>query len=211
MQTPPDSDQERATRAGLKKQYDEERRARIAAKGRGGELIRSQGPAAKVTARRNNGTKLVRQQRPKQGRPQSTNGQDNALVLHKPTSATGRLRSELIFMLERTKRTETWFELMPSRLGHSQSIDAAALAIIKAAEHAKFNTNVTQESCLGSYSKAIITLKDEMTRPASTDDMLITVGLLVTFERMFAWTSVPLRSHMHGLRWYERFNTLSGQ
>ncbi|EME38097.1 hypothetical protein DOTSEDRAFT_39632 [Dothistroma septosporum NZE10] len=199
MQTPPDSDQERATRARLKKQIDEERRARWKARGPKGDSTRSFGPNAKAKAGFSNGTSTAGQQGARVPHRVPTSYRDTGLVLHKPTSTTNRLRSELVFMLERTQRTETWFELVPSRLGHSQSIDAAALAIIKAAEHAKLNTNVTQESCLGSYSKAIITLNDDMGRSASTDDMLITVGLLVTFERMFAWTSVPLRSHMHGI------------
>lgn len=102
-------------------------------------------------------------------------------------------------MMEKTHRIGTWMNLLPARIGHSEAIDCAAKAIIKAVEHANLNTAITQDSCLGSYSKAITTLRDDMQQSVSSDDLLLTVALLVTFERVFAYASVPLRSHMHGV------------
>lgn len=124
---------------------------------------------------------------------------DEPLVLHKPSSAATRLRLELISMMDRTQRHGTWMTLVPSRIGHSEAIDSAAKAIVKAVEHSNVNTSITEDSCLGSYSKALTTLRDDMQKPTPNDDLLLTVALLVTFERVFAYSSIPLRSHMHGV------------
>lgn len=121
------------------------------------------------------------------------------LVIHKPSSAATQLRLELVAMIERTQRTGTWMNLVPARIGRSEAIDSGVKAIVKAVEHANLNTSITEESCLGSYSKAIITLRDDMQKSVSSDDLLMTVALLVNFERVFAYSSVPLRSHMHGI------------
>lgn len=126
-------------------------------------------------------------------------GSSSVLSTYKPTTASTRLRTEVITMLHRTQRNGTWFDLLPARIGHNESVDCAAKAIVKAAELAERKTPITQDSCLGSYARAITSLQAGMAASVSGDDMLLTVSLLVTFERIFAYTSVPLKSHMAGV------------
>ena len=127
-------------------------------------------------------------------------GTDVSLVLHKPSSATNRLRMELIDMMVRTHRSEIWYDLVPARIGHSDAIDSAAKALIKASDFSQKRSDVTEESCLSSYTRAITSVRDGMMKSASGDDLLCAVALLVNFERLFSgWTSAPMRSHMHGI------------
>ncbi|KAF2159937.1 hypothetical protein M409DRAFT_29547 [Zasmidium cellare ATCC 36951] len=191
MQTPPDSEPD----ANYHDPVEDEANSENAAiyPGAGGAVQTVSGRANKTKAsvsRRRNVQRNLRT-------PESF--KDEPLVVHNPSSAASRLRLEFTSMMERTHRIGTWMNLLPSRIGHSEAIDAAAKAIVKAVEHANLNTAITQESCLGSYSKAITTLRDDMERQVSSDDLLLTVALLVTFERVFAYSSVPLRSHMHGV------------
>lgn len=150
----------------------------------------------KQTARRQK--RAANKQHPPVLTPES--GPDVALVLHKPSSATTRLRVELVDMMVRTHRSEIWYDLLPARIGHSDAIDSAAKALIKASDLASRRTNVTEESCLSSYNRAITSVRDGMIKSSSGDDLLCAVALLVNFERLFSgWTSAPMRSHMHGI------------
>ncbi|KAF2206565.1 hypothetical protein CERZMDRAFT_26897, partial [Cercospora zeae-maydis SCOH1-5] len=122
------------------------------------------------------------------------------LLLYKPTAAATRLRTELVDMMLRTHRSEIWYDLVPARIGHSDAIDSAAKALIKASDFAAKRTSVTEESCLSSYNRALAAVRDGMVRSSSGDDLLCAVALLVNFERLFSgWTSAPMRSHMHGI------------
>jgi hypothetical protein len=218
MQTPPDSDQENWTcygpfddddddgDGGAGDEFDPDavaRRARQHYSLNAGKPVKS---AALLTtaiiATSNHGRALVHKQRRAQRilpTPPIRENDNGSLSTYKPTTASTRLRTELVTMLHRTQRNGTWFDLLPARIGHSESVDCAAKAIVKAAELAECKTPITQDSCLGSYARAISSLQAGMLSSVSGDDMLLTVSLLVTFERIFAYTSVPLKSHMAGV------------
>ncbi|KAM3415122.1 hypothetical protein BST61_g10248 [Cercospora zeina] len=140
------------------------------------------------------------QQQRQQPRTPGDSGSDVALLLYRPTAATTRLRTELLDMMVRTHRSEIWYDLVPARIGHSDAIDSAAKALIKASDFSLERTSVTEESCLSSYNRALVAVRDGMMKSSSADDLLCAVALLVNFERLFSgWTSAPMRSHMHGI------------
>lgn len=196
MQTPPDSDQE----TWIYEVFDDEEADENSdpeAVARSARHSYSAKPTALLTtATSNQGRALAHKQRRAQ---RNLHAQDGSLLMYKPTTASTRLRTELVTMLHRTQRNGTWFDLLPARIGHNESVDCAAKAIVKAAELAERKTPITQDSCLGSYARAITSLQAGMAASVSGDDMLLTVSLLVTFERIFAYTSVPLKSHMAGV------------
>lgn len=204
MQTPPDSDQE-AVIYEIRDDDDEDDAngdsdpEAVAWSARHASAVRP--PTAVLTAATSNQARTFahKQRRAQRNRRTPPHSQDGSLLTYKPTTASTRLRTELVTMLYRTQRNGTWFDLLPARIGHNESVDCAAKAIVKAAELADRKTPVTQESCLGSYSRAITSLQAGMAANVSGDDMLLTVSLLVTFERIFAYTSVPLKSHMAGV------------
>lgn len=197
MQTPPDSDWEvrredadddsdEWVRAGRKQRRHLESSKHVAAAAwKDKQIVRRQ--------RRN-----FRQQQQPPLTPDS--GSDVGLLVYKPTSSTTRLRMELVDMMVRTHRSEIWYDLVPARIGHSDAIDSAAKALVKASDFAQKRTNVTEESCLSSYNRALAAVRDGMIKSSSGDDLLCAVALLVNFERLFSgWTSAPMRSHMHGI------------
>lgn len=205
MQTPPDSDQETWIYEIIDDDDDEDPSS-TDENTDPGAVVRSAGrhassTAKSTTATSNHGRALAHKQRRAQRTlPGNGNHQDvSILSTYKPTTASTRLRTEVITMLHRTQRNGTWFDLLPARIGHNESVDCAAKAIVKAAELAERKTPITQDSCLGSYARAITSLQAGMATSVSGDDMLLTVSLLVTFERIFAYTSVPLKSHMAGV------------
>lgn len=201
MQTPPDSDQETWIYEVLDDDDDADENSDPEAVARSARHPSSaKSKALLTTATSNQGRALAHKQRRAQRNLHTPPGSQNAsLLTYKPTTASTRLRTELVTMLHRTQRNGTWFDLLPARIGHNESVDCAAKAIVKAAELADRKTPITQDSCLGSYARAITSLQAGMAASVSGDDMLLTVSLLVTFERIFAYTSVPLKSHMAGV------------
>lgn len=203
MQTPPDSDLE----VVLCDATDEDAEDAFGTSEPKGRLHESSKAAVILhgSANNRNKHKEKRQHRAQKSEQQHIlSPQDSVkyavtLTTHRPSSTATRLRAELLDMMVRTHRTEIWFTLVPARIGHNDAVDSAVKAIIKADHLAAGRTNVSEDSCLSSYGRAITSLRDGMAKSTSDDDMLCTVALLVTFERSFSWTSAPLRSHLHGI------------
>ncbi|KAF7192195.1 hypothetical protein HII31_06581 [Pseudocercospora fuligena] len=199
MQTPPDSDEE--TRFREVATEDEANTKDLAAYADESSLPRHGSQPFRTPSSATKDRQLIRRQRKAHKNPLTPESAKHAppLLVYKPTAAATRLRTELVDMMVRTQRNDIWFQLVPSRIGHDDAVDAAAKAIVKASDLAAKRTNVSQDSCLSSYGRAITSLRDNMAMSASADDTLLAVALLVTFERLFSWTSAPLRSHMHGI------------
>ncbi|KAI5357323.1 hypothetical protein Slin15195_G115330 [Septoria linicola] len=199
MQTPPDSDPEARW-----EDADVELEDLSDAVGSGRKHRRHLESSKHASGLTTRDRQIVRRQRraPKQRNPLTpdSDGSHGTLLLHKPSSATTRLRTELIDMMLRTHRSEIWYDLVPARIGHSDAIDSAAKALIKASDFSLRRTDVTEESCLSSYCRALESVRDGMAKSSSADDLLCAVAILVNFERLFSgWTSAPMRSHMHGI------------